>query len=149
MSVPAQTPVRLADAKLACGCEFILRPEGDDLSWLPRLADTLIRFAAAELRCEAAVILVMTADQNGQPHGKTGDNDGDTMHDLAAGGDAGYICRLGELPHHQQVYAAIHGLQKQCQKDGKRKTNQGRQNLSFGKILYFFHDKIPFLSLLC
>ena len=67
MSVPAQTPVRLADARLACGCEFILRPEGDDLSWLPRLADTLIRFAAAELRCEAAVTLVMTADQDGQP----------------------------------------------------------------------------------
>lgn len=66
MSVPSQNPVRLADARLACGGEFILRPE-DGLHWLPHLAGSLCDFAATELRGEAAVTLVLTAAPSGEP----------------------------------------------------------------------------------
>ncbi|MBQ7849624.1 MAG: hypothetical protein IJ343_07890 [Clostridia bacterium] len=67
MSVPAQNPVRLADARLACGSEWLLRSADGDFSWLPALAVALSDCAVRELHGEAAVILAITADPQGRP----------------------------------------------------------------------------------
>ena len=65
------------------------------------------------------------AHQNGDPHGKAGNNHGYGLHQHTAAAYAGDIFRMGELSHHQQIDTAVQGLKKQRQKYGQRETDQG------------------------
>ena len=73
--------------------------------------------------------------QNGDPHGKAGNNHGYGLHQHTAAAYAGDIFRMGELSHHQQIDTAVQGLKKQRQKYGQRETDQGAENFTFCKTM--------------
>lgn len=85
-------------------------------------------------------------DQNRNSHSKSADQNGHRLHELTAGRYGRYICRTGILAYDQQIYRAIHRLQKQRGKHRQRKTNQRQHNRSLRKILCFLHFPSPFLS---
>ena len=75
------------------------------------------------------IVLSLTdllSQQHRHAHGKAGDDHGDSVHHLAAGGDSGDVRRRAELPHYLQVDGAVHGLEQQCQQHRQGKAQQGR-----------------------
>ena len=79
------------------------------------------------------------AHQNGDAHGQAGDHHGHGGHEHASGGDAGDIGGGSELPHHQQVHAAVQRLQKQREKDRNGKADEGVQDVPLRQSVRSFH----------
>ena len=53
------------------------------------------------------------AHKDGDPHGQAGNDHGDDVKELAAGGHPRLFAGAGELPHDDQVRRPVHGLQQQ------------------------------------
>ena len=72
--------------------------------------------AADDVSCVLTKSLTdLAAHKNSQSHGQSGDDHHDGLHHHRAGGDSRNIRRGSELSHYQQIYRAVHGLQKQRQ----------------------------------
>ena len=70
-------------------------------------------------------------------HGQLGDDEGDEVEHLAAGGDRRQTDGGAEPAHDQQVYRAIGRLQHQCAQDGEHEGSQLFQDAALRKIIFF------------
>ena len=69
-------------------------------------------------------------------HGQLGDDEGDEVEHLAAGGDRRQADGGAEPAHDQQVYRAIGRLQHQCAQDGEHEGSQLFQDAALRKIVF-------------
>ena len=81
--------------------------------------------------------------QYGGAHGQAGNQRGDRVHHLTAGGHGGHIRRLAEPPHDHQVHRAVHRLQQKRRQHGEGEAQQRRQNRSLDKTSGLFHKDTP------
>ena len=76
----------------------------------------------------------VAGNQHGNAHGKLGDDKGDKVEHLAAGGNGGQARGGAEPAHHQQVNSAVSGLQHQCAQNGQHEQGQLFQDTALRKI---------------